>query len=160
MKFKCLFIERYEVSNDTVMVRLQKDTYGRDFNLESALCRDCKQNTHVLGNDCDIVFISLKSTEKVQRRGNSVMFMLLHWYCHRSLGCGKMIKFISKIFNIFGDVCTRDGTISLCQRDSSAQIVMSHNYSTQVSDPFCSPPPWSPNNMIVRDICQYIMCPI
>ena len=29
------FIESYEVSNDTVMIRLQKDTYGRDFNLES-----------------------------------------------------------------------------------------------------------------------------
>ena len=35
MKFKCLFIESYEVSNDTVMIRLQKDTYDRDFNLES-----------------------------------------------------------------------------------------------------------------------------
>ena len=34
--FMCLFIESYEVSNDTVMIRLQKDTYGRDFNLESA----------------------------------------------------------------------------------------------------------------------------
>ena len=32
--FKCLFIESYEVSNDTVIIRLQKDTYGRDFNLE------------------------------------------------------------------------------------------------------------------------------
>ena len=38
------------------------------------------------------------------------------------------------MFNIFGDVYTRYGTISLCQRDASAQIVMSHNYSTQVSD--------------------------
>ena len=25
--------------------------------------------------------------------GNSVMFMLLHWYCHRCFGCGKMITF-------------------------------------------------------------------
>ena len=58
--------------------------------------------------------------------GNSVMFMLLHWYCHMGLGCGKMIKFTSKIFNIFGDVYARDGTISFCQRDASAQIVMSH----------------------------------
>ena len=33
--FKCLVIESYEVSNDTVMIRLQKDTYGRGFNLES-----------------------------------------------------------------------------------------------------------------------------
>ena len=31
------------------------------------LCRGCKQIAHVLGNDCDIVFISLKSTENVQR---------------------------------------------------------------------------------------------
>ena len=31
--FKCLFIESYEVSNDTVMIRLQKDTYSRHFNL-------------------------------------------------------------------------------------------------------------------------------
>ena len=35
--FKCLFIESYGVSNDTVMIRLQKDTYGIDFNLESEL---------------------------------------------------------------------------------------------------------------------------
>ena len=31
------------------------------------LCRGCKQIAHVLGNDCDIVFISLKSTENVER---------------------------------------------------------------------------------------------
>ena len=30
-------------------------------------CRGCKQIAHVLGNDCDIVFISLKSTGNVQR---------------------------------------------------------------------------------------------
>ena len=64
--------------------------------------------------------------------GYSVMFILLHWYCHRGFGCGKMIIFTLKIFNIFGDVYTRDGTISLCQRDASAQIVVSHNYPTQV----------------------------
>ena len=64
--------------------------------------------------------------------GNSVMFILLHWYCHRGFGCGKMITFTLKIFNIFGDVYTRDGTISLGQRDASAQIVVSHNYPTQV----------------------------
>ena len=71
-----------------------------------------------------------------------------------------MIKFTLKIFNIFGDVYTRNGTISFCQRDASAQIVMSHNYSTQVSDPFRSPPPWSPNDMNITDGCQYIVCPI
>ena len=60
------------------------------------------------------------------------MFILLHWYCHRGFGRGKMITFTLKIFNIFGDVYTRDGTISLCQRDASAQIVVSHNYRTQV----------------------------
>ena len=60
------------------------------------------------------------------------MFILLHWYCHRGFGCGKMITFTLKIFNIFGDVYTRDGTISLGQRDASAQIVVSHNYPTQV----------------------------
>ena len=43
-----------------------------------------------------------------------------------------MITFTLKIFNIFGDVYTRDGTISLCQRDASAQIIVSHNYPTQV----------------------------
>ena len=37
-----------------------------------------------------------------------------------------MIRFTLKIFNIFGDVYTRDGSITLCQRDASAQIVMSH----------------------------------
>ena len=60
------------------------------------------------------------------------MFILLHWYCHRGFGCGKMITFTLKIFNLFGDVYTRNGTISLCQRDASAQIVVSHNYPTQV----------------------------
>ena len=60
------------------------------------------------------------------------MFILLHWYCHRGFGSGKMITFTLKIFNIFGDVYTRDGTISLCQRDASAQIVVSHDYPTQV----------------------------
>ena len=92
--------------------------------------------------------------------GNSVIFMLLHWYCHRCLGCGKMIKFTLKIVNIFGDVFTRDGTISLCQHDASAQIVVSHNFSTHVSDPFRSSPHWLPNYMIVTHIYQYIICPI
>ena len=64
--------------------------------------------------------------------GNPVMFILLHWYCHRGFGSGKMITFTLKIFNSFGDVYTRDGTISLCQRDASAQIVVSHNYPTKV----------------------------
>ena len=32
--------------------------------------------------------------------GNSVMLMLLHWYCLRGFGCGKMITFILKTFNI------------------------------------------------------------
>ena len=60
------------------------------------------------------------------------MFTLLHWYCHRGSGCGsKIVTFTLKSFNIFGDVYTRDETISLCQRDASAQIVMSHNDSTQ-----------------------------
>ena len=63
---------------------------------------------------------------------NSDLFMLLHWYCHRGFCCGKMITFTLKILNIFGDVCTRDGTSSHCQRDASAQIVMSHNNSTQI----------------------------
>ena len=54
------------------------------------------------------------------------MFMLRHWYSHRGLGCGKMIKLTLIIFNIFGDFYTRDGTIWLCQRNESAQIVMSH----------------------------------
>ena len=38
--------------------------------------------------------------------GNSVMFMLFHWYCHRCFGCGKKIPFTLKIFNIFSDVYT------------------------------------------------------
>ena len=84
------------------------------------------------------------------------MFMLLHWFCHRCLGCGKMIKFTLKIFKVFGDVYTCDGTISLCQRHASAQIVVSHNYSTQVSDPFRSSPAWSPNDMIITNICQSV----
>ena len=64
--------------------------------------------------------------------GNSVIFILLHSYCRRGFGCGKMKTFTLKIFNIFGDVYTRDGTISLCQRDVSAEIVVSHNYRTHI----------------------------
>ena len=60
------------------------------------------------------------------------MFILPHWYCHGGFGYGKMVTFTLKMFNIFCDVYTRDGTISLCQRDASAQIVVSHNYRTQV----------------------------
>ena len=84
-----------------------------------------------------IVYISLKSSEK-NATGNFVMFISLHWYCHRGLGCGKMIKFTLKIFNIFGDVYTRDGTISLCQSDAIAQIVMSHKvqFTSSGSIPF------------------------
>ena len=37
-----------------------------------------------------------------------------------------MIQFTLIIFNIFGNVYTRDGTISLCQRDASARIVLNH----------------------------------
>ena len=65
--------------------------------------------------------------------GNSVMFMLLHWYCHRGLGCGKMMKFTFKIFNNFGDVYTRDGTISVCQRDASALIVIVARLSKSIA---------------------------
>ena len=65
--------------------------------------------------------------------GKSVMLMLLHWYCHRSLGCGKMIKFTLKNFKIFVDVYTRDRTISLCQRDASAQIVTRIEYSNMTT---------------------------
>ena len=83
-----------------------------------SLCRGCKQITHVLGNGCDIVFISCSYCFTDN--------------CHRGFGCGKMITFTLKIFNIFGDVYTRDGTILLCQRDASAHIVVSHNYPTQV----------------------------
>ena len=60
---------------------------------------------------------------------NSAMFLLIHWYCHRGFDCGKMITFT---FKIFGDVYTRDGNISLCQCDASAQIVVSYNWLTQV----------------------------
>ena len=64
--------------------------------------------------------------------GNPVMFILLHWYCHRGFGCGNMITFTLTIFDIFDDIYTRDGTISLRQCDASAQIVVSHNYRAQV----------------------------
>ena len=122
------------------------------------LCHVCKHFAHELGNDCDIVFIYLKSIENVQHV--TVMFMLLHWYCHKGFGCGKVIIFASIIFNIFGDVYTRDGTISPCQHDAGVQIVMGHNHNTQVLDPFRSSPHWAPNDIIVTDICQYIMCHI
>ena len=81
---------------------------------------------------------------------NSIMFMSLHWDCGRCFGCGRIITFTLNFFNIFGDIYTRDGTISLCQRDASA-VVMNHNHSTQVLDPFRSPPPWSSTDMIVKD---------
>ena len=71
-----------------------------------------------------------------------------------------MIAFTWKILIIFGDVYTCEGTITLSQRGASAQVIVSHNHSTQVSDLFRSSPPWSPNEMIVTDICQYILFPI
>ena len=102
---------------------------------------------------CDIVFIFYINRERA--RGNSVMLRLFHWYYHRAFGYGKMMTFTLKIFNIYGDVYTRYGAILLCQRDASAQVVMSHNHSTQVLDPFCSPPPWSPKTWSSQ---TYIMC--
>ena len=71
-----------------------------------------------------------------------------------------MITSSLKNFDIFGDVYTRDGTISLCQRDASAQIIVSHNESTQVFGPVPFTPSLSPNDMIVTDIFQYTMFPI
>ena len=49
--------------------------------------------------------------------GNSVMFILLHRYCLGGFGCGKMVKFTSKIFNIFCDVVhTRRDHLTLSTR--------------------------------------------
>ena len=103
-----------------------------------------------------IVYISLKSSEK-SATGNFVMFMSLHWYCHRGLGCGKMIKFTFT----FSVTCTHatgpSHFVNAMQVHTSLWVV---KYITQVPDPFRSPPLWSPNDMIVTDICQYSMCPI
>ena len=33
-----------------------------------------------------------------QATGNSLMFILLRWYCHRGFGCGKMITFTFQHF--------------------------------------------------------------
>ena len=49
--------------------------------------------------------------------GNSVMFILLHWYCLGGFGCGKMVTFTLKIFNIFCDVVhTRRDHLTLSTR--------------------------------------------
>ena len=72
-----------------------------------------------------------------------------------------MLTLTLKIFNAYSEVYTREGTISLCQRDASAQVhVISHNHSTQVLNPFRSPPPWSLYDLVITDICQYTICPI
>ena len=141
--------------------KIHGSRWPRRFNLssETAVVPRLKQIADVRGNDCDISLNFFEINRK-SATGNHVIFMLLHRYCHRGLGCGKMVTFTLKIFNIFGDVYTPDGTISLCQRDAGAQIVKSHNYSTQVSDPFRPPSHWSQNDMIVTDICQYSMYPI
>ena len=71
------------------------------------LCRGSKQTTRAgqrLRNRLYFFEINRKHAA-----GNSVMSLLLHWYCHRGFGCGKMITFTLKSFNIFGDVYTRDG---------------------------------------------------
>ena len=94
--------------------------------------------TYILGKKATIAISTLFIWNQQKKwTGNSVIFMLLHWYCHRGLSCGKIIKFTFKIFNIFGDVYTRDGTISLCQHDESTQIAMSHEvqYTGFVSIP-------------------------
>ena len=95
-----------------------------------SFCRCCKQIAHVPGNDCDIVFISLKSTENMQQ-------VTLSCSCCFSDTVTEVLvalkwSHLFDNFQHFGDVYTRDGSISLCQRDVSAHAVMSHNHSTQV----------------------------
>ena len=53
---------------------------------------------------------------------NSVMFILLYWYCHRGFGCGKMITFTLSV--TFTHVTGPSHFVNT--------IIVSHNYRTQV----------------------------
>ena len=52
--------------------------------------------------------------------GNFMMFMLLHWYCHRGFGCGKIITFNLKISTFSVTYTHTMGPSHFCQRDASA----------------------------------------
>ena len=59
----------------------------------------------------------LWNQQKKPAMSNSVMFILLHWYCLGGFGCGKMVTFTLKIFNIFCDVVhTRRDHLTLSTR--------------------------------------------
>ena len=71
--------------------------------------------------------------------GNSAMFMLLHWYCHRGLGCAKMMKFTLKIFNISLTFAHATGPSQFVNAMQVHRLLWVKKYRTQVSDPFRSP---------------------
>ena len=88
--------------------------------------------------------------------GNYVMFILLHGYCHRGFGCGEMITIKFSTFSVTLTHATGPSDfVNAMQVHRSLWVITTvHKFW----DPFRSPPPWSPNDMIVTDICQYIMC--
>ena len=60
----------------------------------------------VLHDDCDII-VQLQQIDteiENEEQANSVVSMLLHWYCQIGFYCDPMIKICFKSFNISGDV--------------------------------------------------------
>ena len=101
--------------------------------LRRPLCRGCKQIAHVLGKDCDIVFISLKLTENVQR----VTLLCSYWFTDTVTDVLVVVKWYHLLwkFSTFSVSFTHETGSS---HFVNAQIVVSHNYRTQVlgSTPF------------------------
>ena len=123
------------------------------------ICRGCKQIAHVLGNDCDIVFISLKSTENVQRITLSCSYCFTDTVT-KVLVAVKWEHLLWKISTFSVTFAHATGPyhfVNAMQVHRSLWVItIVHKFW----DPFRSSPPWSPNDMIVTDICQYIICPI
>ena len=123
------------------------------------LCRGCKQIAHVLGNDCDIVFIPLKSTENVQRVTLSCSYCFTDTIMEVlvAVKCKHLLWKFSTFSMTFTHATGPSHFVNAMQVHRSLWVItIVHKFW----DPFRSPPPWSPNDMIVTDICQYIMCPI
>ena len=70
--------------------------------------------TRMLHDDCDIVVIYMK---RKWVTSDSVISMLLHWYCQIVFCCDIIIQFALKSFNISGGItpCVLHRTISLSQ---------------------------------------------
>ena len=95
---------------------------------------------HVVGNDCNIVFISLKSTEKVQR----VTLSCSCCFTDTVTEIWVALKWQNSLWNFstFSVTFTHaTGPSHFVNAMQVHRLLWVIKYSTQVSDPFCSPTP-------------------